>query len=68
MADPTKRPIPKFTSLLEVRFWENVYVASIRAMSSGGDACAVADRAVERRQERMSEELTESGGFNFGED
>jgi len=59
MADPTSKPNLKFVNAFELIFWEEVYKASISAGEGGLNASIAADRAVERRRERMSESLEE---------
>lgn len=57
VADPTDKPSPKFQTALEVAFWERVYVATLESGQVGVNACTTADKALERRQARMSDRL-----------
>lgn len=56
--DPTK-VIPKFESPGALEFWEKVYIASVETGQTGPTSAGAADKAVERRQERLSKELNE---------
>lgn len=50
---------PKFSSLSEIQFWQDVYVASLSAGNGGLISASAADKAIERRTVRMTDELLE---------
>lgn len=64
MADPTAKLKPKFITRIPLEFWERVYVASIASGATGVSAAGCADRALERRYERMVDNLIEQEIIN----
>ena len=53
-------PPPKLLTFSDVAFWEKIYNSMVERGDGGAAACSAADRAVARRQQRLSPNLLEN--------